>query len=152
MQFNQAQLRNAIGVSVETFRHWKRVLPPFSGRKKYTLGDLLAAGVLHRLTDRCGVRAGNLPEISKAIVEVCNTEAWASLQGRMLVIDIQNKTCAVVKSARSVSFQDVMVVCPLESVMMQIQEELLGEEPASVQQHLRFPPVAIGNRVQRQRA
>jgi hypothetical protein len=153
MQFSQAQLRNTIGISVETFRHWKRVLPPFSGRKKYTRGDLVAAGVLRHLTDRCGVRAGYLPEISKTIVEVCNTDAWASLQGKTLVIDVQNKTCALIKSARAFPFQNVVVVCPLESIMAQIQEELSREEPTVVQHHLRFPPIAISDaRAQRHRA
>jgi hypothetical protein len=153
MQFNQAQLRSTIGISVETFRHWKRVLPPFSGRKKYSLGDLLAAGVLHRLTDRCGVRAGYLPEISKAIIEVCNADAWAALQGKALVIDIQKKTCALIKSARALPFQDVVVVCPLESIIAQIQEEQSRKEAAVVQHHLRFPPIAISDaRAQRRRA
>ena len=153
MQFSQAQLRNTIGISVETFRHWKRVLPPFSGRRKYSLGDLLAAGVLRRLTDRCGVRAGRLPEISKAIVEVCNAEAWASLQGKTLIIDVQKKTCALIKSTRAFSFQDVVVVCPLESIIAQIQKGLSREEVAVVQHHLRFPPIAISDaRVQRRRA
>jgi hypothetical protein len=142
MQFNQGQLRN-----------WKRVLPPFSGRKKFTLGDLVVAGVPRRLTDRCGVRAGHVPEISKAIIEVCNTDAWASLQGKTLVIDVQKETCALVKSVRAFPFQDVAMVCPLESVMAQIQEELSRVKPAVIQHHLNFPPIAIsGARGQGRRA
>jgi hypothetical protein len=153
MQFSQGQLRSAIGISVETFRHWKRVLPPFSGRKKYSLGDLLAAGILRRVAHHCGVRARYLPEISKAIVEVCNSEAWASLQSKTLVIDVHNKKCALIQSARAFPFQDAVVVCPLESVIAQIQNELPREEDATVQHHLRFPPVAIGDaRTQRRRA
>lgn len=152
MQFNQMQIRDTIGISVETFRHWKRVLPPFSKRKKYTLGDLLAAGILHRLTDHCGVRAGHLPEISKAIVEVCNAGPWTSLQNKTLVIDFQKKTCALVKSARAFAFQDIVVVCPLEGIVAQIQETLSRKEPAVAQHHLHFPPIAVSNaRAQRQR-
>lgn len=153
MQFNQAQLRNAIGISVETFRHWKRVLPPFSARKKYSVGDLLAAGVLRRLTDRCGVRAGYLSEISEAIVDICNAEAWASLQGKTLVIDVQRKTCALVKRARALPFQDVVVVCPLESIIVHIQKELSRDEATVAQHILHFPPVGISDpRMQRRRA
>lgn len=151
MQFNQTQIRDTIGISVETFRHWQRVLPPFSGRKKYTLGDLLAAGVLRRLTDHCGVRAGYLPEISKAIVEVCNANAWASLQDKTFIIDIQKKTCALAKSVSAFSFQDVMVVCPLEGIMAQIHEHLSHKESVVAQHHLRFPPISVGGqRTQRQ--
>ncbi len=153
MQFNQAQVRDTIGVSVETFRHWKRVLPSFSERKQYTLGDLLAAGVLCRLTVHCGVRAGHLPEISKAIVEVCHASAWSSLQGKTLVIDVRKKTCALVESAHAFPFQDIVIVCPLEGIMTQIQGALSRKEPAVAQHRLRFPQLAVGDvRARRRRA
>lgn len=153
MQFNQVQLRDAIGISVETFRHWKRVFPPFAERKKYTLGDLLAAGVLRRLTECCGVRVGHLPEISKAIIEVCNADAWAALSSKAFVIDVQKKTCAVTESIPTFLFQDVVVVCPLEGIIVQIQEDLSRKQPTVTQHHLRFPPIAVrGARAQRQRA
>lgn len=153
MPFNQAQVRDTLDISVETFRHWKRVLPPFFERKKYTLGDLLAAGVLRCLTDQCGVRAGHLSEISKAIVEVCNAGVWASLHGKTLVIDLRKNTCVLVKSARAFPFQEIVVVCPLEGIMAQIQEALSRNEPAAAQHQLRFPPIAVSDaRVQRRRA
>jgi len=152
MQFNQVQIRDAIGLSVETFRHWKRVLPPFAERRKYTLGDLLAAGVLRRLTDCCGVRAGRLPEISEVIVEVCNANAWAALSSKTFVIDVQKRTCVLIESASAFPSQDVVVVCPLEGIMVQIQDELLRREPAVTQHHLHFPPTAVrGPRAQRRR-
>jgi hypothetical protein len=64
MQFTPGQLRETVGISVETFRHWKRVLPPFAHRKRYvpcfTIGDLLAGRILRSLTEGCGVRVGHL--------------------------------------------------------------------------------------------
>ena len=64
MQFTPGQLRETVGISVETFRHWKRVLPPFANRKRYvpsfTIGDLLAGRILRNLTEGCGVRVGHL--------------------------------------------------------------------------------------------
>jgi hypothetical protein len=83
MQFNQAQVRDTIGISVETFRHWKRVLPPFSERKQYTLGDLLAAGVLCRLTVHCGVRAGPLEGIMTQIQGALSRKEPAVAQHRL---------------------------------------------------------------------
>jgi hypothetical protein len=153
MQFNKAHVRETLGISVETLRHWKRVLPPFSERKKYTLGDLLAAGVLHRLTDQCGIRAGHLPEISKTIVEICNAGIWASLQGKTLIIDLRKNTCVIVKSARALPIHEIVVVCPLEGIMAQIQEVLSRKKPTVAQHQLRFPPIAVNDsRAQRRRA
>jgi hypothetical protein len=153
MKFTQAQVRDAAQISVETFRHWKRVFPPFAERKKYTVGDLLAASVLRHLTDNCGVRAGHLPEISKVLVEVCNSNAWSSLQSSILIIDLQKRNCSLVKDARELYLHDIVVIFPLESIMAQIQAALSHHEPTAAQHPLRFPPMALNNRrAQRQRA
>lgn len=147
------QLRETVGISVETFRHWKRVLPPFSDRKKFTLGDVLAAGIISRLTDSCGVRAGFLSEISRAIVEACNAEGWASLQDKALVIDLQKQSCVLVSSAATYPFKETVVVCPLQEIITHIQGGLRRNEPVDEQHHLRFPPVVIKDaRTQRRRA
>lgn len=147
VQFSQGQLRKTLGISVETFRHWKRVLPPFAERKKYTprysIGDLLAAGVLHRLTEQCGIRAGCLSEISKAVVEICNRNAWAKLEGKALVVDTRQRTCRVVQSARELATQDVVVICPLRPIMDAVRAGL-PPQPFVSQQKLFFPPTAIG--------
>lgn len=157
MQFSQGQLREVLGISVETFRHWKRVLPPFAHRKPYTpgysMGDVLAAGVLHRLTDRCGVRAGHLAEISKTVVNICNTDAWASLESRALVIDVQGNNCRLVRNPNKVDARDVVIVCPLHQIMQVIQSGLARSQPIPVQRHFPFPPMAVGEaRNQRRRA
>jgi hypothetical protein len=157
VQFSQGQLREVLGISVETFRHWKRVLPPFADRKPYTpgysMGDVLAAGVLHRLTDRCGVRAGHLAEISKTVVDICNANAWASLESRALLIDVQGNICRLVRNPDEVDAADVVIVCPLHQIMQAIQDGLARSQPVPVQRHFRFSPLAVGEtRNQRRRA
>jgi hypothetical protein len=157
VQFSQGQLRDTLGISVETFRHWKRVLPPFAERKRYTrrfsVGDLLAAGVLHRLTDQCGVRVGFLPEISKAVVEICNTSPWAALEDKALIVDVQQRTCRTVKNVREFTAQDIVIVCPLGPIMTAMRDALSRTQPSVAQQPLRFLPTAIGEiRARRRRA
>jgi len=115
-----------LGISVETFRHWKRVLPPFAKRKRYTsrfsAGDLLAAGVLCRLTAQCGIRVGLLPEISQATVEICNASSWASLEGKTLVVDVDQRTCRIVDGTRQLTGQNVIIVCPLSPIIALVRD------------------------------
>ena len=148
MQFSQGQLRETLGISVETFRHWRRVLPPFAERRRYTprfsSGDLLAAAVLHRLTDQCGIRPGFLPEISKAVVKICNGNPWPTLKDKALVVDVRQRTCRIVESARDFAAQDVVVVCPLGPVIDAVREGLSRTLPLVSQHELLFPPTAIG--------
>lgn len=131
MQFSQNQLRDTLGISVETFRHWKRVLPPFAERKRYTsrfsTGDLLAAGVLCRLTDQCGIRVGLLPEISQAAVEICNATSWTVLEGKALVVDVQQRTCRIAESARDPA--DIVIVCPLSPIIAVVRDAMSRTRP-----------------------
>jgi hypothetical protein len=131
VQFSQNQLRDTLGISVETFRHWKRVLPPFAQRKRYTsrfsTGDLLAAAVLCRLTSQCGIRVGLLPEISQAAVEICNASPWAALEGKALVVDIQQRTCQIAEGARAPT--DVVIVCPLNPIIAAVRDAMSRARP-----------------------
>jgi hypothetical protein len=157
MQFTQGQLREVLGISVETFRHWKRLFPPFAERRPYksgySIGDLLAAGILHRLTDRCGVRAGHLAKISKTIVEICNANTWAVLEEQALQIDIQCNRCRLARRPQDDYTSDVTIVCPFRAVMSVIQEGVERIAPAATQRNFGFRPVPVGEvRAQRRRA
>lgn len=155
VQFTPGQLRNTVGLSLETYRHWKRVLPPFIGRKGntpcFSTGDLLAAGILHRLTDRCGVRVGYLTEISKEIVSFCNASSWAALENCTLHIDLQNASCRFASDRPHSRAVDVAVVCPLNPVMADLRNALLRSQPLSGQGQLRFPPTEVGSSQARRR-
>jgi hypothetical protein len=139
VQFSQNQLRHTLGISVETFRHWKRVLPPFARRQKYSsrfsTGDLLAAGVLCRLTDRCGVRVGFLPEISQATVQICNAEPLATLEGKALVVDVPNRTCRIADEASdSMDEEDIVIICPLGPIVATVRDAISRVRPVVARQ------------------
>jgi hypothetical protein len=113
LHFTPGQLRATVGLSVETFRHWKRVLPPFGARKgsssRFSIGDLLAASVLCRLTDGCGVRVGHLTEISRRIVSLANSSSWAALEGKTLVIDLSNETCRIARDEKNLKGANIVL-------------------------------------------
>ena len=135
MQFTPGQLRETVGISVETFRHWKRVLPPFAKRKRYTssftVGDLLAGKILRRLTEGCGVRVGHLTKVSNEIVNVCNTVAWASLEQNALLIDLVAGSCQLAGENDEIEPEDVVLRCPLAPIMREVRDALSAFTPGS---------------------
>jgi hypothetical protein len=155
LQFTPSQLRETIGVSVETFRHWKRVLPPFVVRKRsssrFTIGDLLAASILNRLTNKCGIRVGHLKEVSKKIVSLANSSSWTALEGKTLVIDLPNGTCRIVEDEKNNRNADIAVLCPLEPIMSELRDALLRSQPAANQRQFLFPPTQLERPAQIQR-
>jgi hypothetical protein len=158
VQFSQTQLRSTLGISVETFRHWKRVLPPFAQRKRYSsrfsIGDFLAAGILSRLTDQCGIRVGLLPEISQAAVEICNARPWVKLEGKMLLVDIEHRTCRIIEAAQEPSGQNVVIVCPLNPIIALVRDAMSRTRPLAAGRQLRplIRTPAHERRARRQRA
>jgi hypothetical protein len=148
VQLTPGQLRSIIGLSVESYRHWKRVLPPFVTRKGYapcfSLGDVLAAAILRCLTKRGGIRVGHLKKISSDIIRLCNTASWPALEGRVLIVDLQNGVCRVAKDRSDVGNEGVVILCPLGPVMFDLRDALRRVRPSLVQRHLPFPPAGIG--------
>jgi hypothetical protein len=156
VHFRQAQLRGTIGMSVETFRHWKRILPPFARSQrimKYTLGDLLTASILYRLTEECGIRVGALPTVSEAVSAICTTHTWAALERKSLVINVADATCRLESADAVPSRRRISVVCPLSPVISALRETLARTEPADAQRALPLFPTAVSEtRVRRKRA
>jgi hypothetical protein len=148
MQFTPGQLRETVGISVETFRHWKRVLPPFADRKRYiscfTIGDLLAGRILRSLTEGCGVRVGHLAKVSQEIVRVSNTAPWTALEDKTLVIDLVKGTCRLSKDYQQVDGTDFVLLCAMSPVIHDLRDALLRSRPSADQHNLFLSPVKLG--------
>jgi hypothetical protein len=157
MQFSQTQLRTTLGISVETFRHWKRVLPPFAKCKRYTsrfsAGDLLAAGILCRLTNQCGIRVGLLPDISQSVVQICNASSWDALEGRALVLDVAHRTCRIAEAPGDPVGQNVVIICPLGPIIAGVRDAMSRARASVARSQRRVLSVPVDQRrARRQRA
>ncbi|MCP4486279.1 MAG: hypothetical protein GY820_03020 [Gammaproteobacteria bacterium] len=143
MQYSQGQLRKAVGLTVEAYRHWKKVLPPFSSRKghsaKLLIGDILAVAVLKRLTDVCSIKVGNLAGISDALFNLCNTMPLDELENLMLHLDLKNNVCKTTPLLGKVTSPDVFIVVPLANVIYELRADLLEMQSEDSQGQLIFP-------------
>jgi hypothetical protein len=147
LHFTPGQFRDTVGLSVETFRHWKRVLSPFSDRRgrapRFSIGDLLAASILRRLTDHCGVRVGHLAQIAPEIVGLCNSVSWAALEDRALIIDLANGACRLAKHRGDVGAVEIAFLCSLNPIMLELRDALRRSHPTADQRSLFLPPVEV---------
>ncbi|MGC4152286.1 MAG: hypothetical protein QM628_04325 [Propionicimonas sp.] len=145
MQFTAGQLRETVGVSVEMYRHWKRVLPPFLDRQSYvptfTIGDLVAARVLRCLTETFGVRAGHLGRLSVDIVRLCNETPWAELANCDLLIDPEGATCHLARHGGPSVRAKPIILCPMAHLMTELGGALQKRLPVSHQRELQHLPI-----------
>lgn len=147
VQYTQAQVRETVGLSLETYRHWKRVLPSLAtkgGRAaSFSIGDLMAASILHRLTETAGVRVGHLSDVSAAIFEICNTSPWAALVGTTLSVDLEQRTCSVERAPKPHQDANLVLSCRLDPILGQLRGALLRGKSGQTQAELLLPPVRM---------
>ena len=129
-------MREAVGLSKEALRHWRRVLPGFprgqSHAPSFSPGDVLAFAVLRRLTESCGVRVGQLRAVSSSVFVVCNETPWEVLAKRMIVVDLDRQACATVPRSGPVAGDSAVVVCPMAPVIAGLRDALVGSSRESV--------------------
>jgi hypothetical protein len=147
LQYTVRQMHEIVGLSKETYRHWKRVLLPLAevgGRAScFTLGDLIAASVVHRLTKVAGIRVGHLGDVATAIFKICNTTPWAALEGSTLTIDLDRGECQIEQNPDAATLSDLVLVCRLGPVLEKLRAALLRTQGDRPQSELLFPPTAL---------
>jgi hypothetical protein len=149
MHYTLRQMRDTVGLTLETYRHWKKVLPSLANKRGrepcYSVGDIVAASILFRLTETAGVRVGHLKDVSVEIFDLCNCAAWAALEGTTLAIDFERRTCEVARStASAVKPPGLVLLCPLDPILATLRYALLRDQDTEDQAELRFPPTPLG--------
>jgi hypothetical protein len=90
MRFNTAQLYELSGVRREQLRHWKKVLPPLSGRdgrcEQYTFPEVIAIAVISALVDDLGINVSTLHGCADELFALMHEYDLNALPSRLFVI------------------------------------------------------------------
>lgn len=145
--YTPGQLRSAVSIAPETYRHWKKAIEPLRrGRGHspcFTSGDLLAVAIIHRLTVGLAIRVGALSPVAGSLFEVCNASPWPTLERATLLINLFEPGITVSSEPTGESSDDPIIVLPVGPVIELLRSELLAGNEANAQPSLRFPPMAI---------
>lgn len=140
MQYSPGQLRKAVGLSPEAYRHWKTVLPSLSSinghSAKFLIGDILAIAILKRLTDICSIKIGSLSGISEALFDLCNSVSLDELESLILLIDLKNNTCSTSRLLDKQISADVLIVIPLVVVIDELRADIMEMQNEDAQGQL----------------
>lgn len=147
--YTPGQLRNAMLLPQETYRHWKKALSPLRrgvGHSPcFTAGDLLAVAVVRILTDRFSIRVGALSVIAEPLFKACNTVSWLMLERSKLVADLANGQLQIHPEAENGFFEGPVLVVPLRPLVSHLRDVLLTDRAES-QETLRFAPTPLRSR------
>ncbi len=92
VHYTPGQLRSAVGIPPETYRHWKKALGPLRRDRGhspcFTAGDLVAVAVVRVLSVDMAVRVGSLTPIAETLFKLCNSAPWPTLERGKFVFDL----------------------------------------------------------------
>lgn len=149
MLYTPGQLRKAVSITPETYRHWKKTLGPLrraSGHSPcFSAGDLIAVAVVRSLTIDLGIRISALSPVGDPLFELCNGATWPVLERSKLLIDLPGAQLEL-SSERAETMSDrPFISIPLKSVLEGLRKHLLAAGDHHKQASLHFPPFPIGD-------
>lgn len=161
MRFTQLQAREALGLSVETLRHWRKVLPYLNvrqGRQAHlSFGDLVALAALRCLVDELELSIGQFAESGREFFEGCNRFTWIESTGSYALIRPKEEmprpkprrepvpvTVSIVCDDLAGAITRATVVAPLDPFANALRISLFGAtETSSQQPRLPLPPTGV---------
>ncbi len=146
VHYTPGQLRNAVEIPQQTYRHWKKALAPLRRERShspcFTAGDLVAVAVIRVLSVEMAIRVGSLTPIAHALFELCNSAPWPALERGKLLIDFSNKQVQFHPELASALSGGPLAIVPLRPIVTTLRNRLLAADEPNSQEMLRFPPTA----------
>lgn len=152
VRYTPGQLRSAMAIPQETYRHWKKALAPLRRRTGhspcFTAGDLLAVAIVRSLTVDFAIRVGAISAVAEALFEACNTASWPILERSKMIADLANGRLQFRPELENVVFETPVLVIPLRTLVGHLRDALLTDGEVDNQETLRFPPTPLPSKVE----
>lgn len=146
--YTPGQLRGAVSIAPETYRHWKKALGRLQrGRGHspcFSSGDLVAVAVIKSLAVDMGVRIGALAPLGEPLFDLCNQSPWPVLERTKLIIDLPGAQLQLRPELAEIFSDRPSITVPLRPVVTQLREQLLAASNVDEQPSLRFSPIPVG--------
>jgi DNA-binding transcriptional MerR regulator len=147
MKLTLGQVRDALGLSRDAYRHWQTVIVALSVRKGhrpcFTHGDLLALAIVKSLTDEIGVPVGKLESVARTLFEQCSQQPWTRFERQAALIYPENWTLAFVPDGQIPQVGKAAIVVPCGPIIAVLRAALTVEQPEDAQVALRFPLASV---------
>ncbi len=139
MRYDTGQALALIGITKETLRHWKRVLPPIFGRDGrsdgYTFQEVLALSVIARAVQDLAVPISRFTSTAERLFE--NIAAQIQPSGKPLVLCITRDEMAFAAHDQLPN-AETMAIVRVEPIASKLRRAV-SEEPVETEAQLDLP-------------
>lgn len=147
MKLTLGQVRGALQLSQDAYRHWKKVLLPLANRNghkpSFSHGDLLALAIIKSLTDKIGVPVGDLDAVARSLFEQCAQEPWARFEKLVAIVQPQNGSLSFLPDTEVAPITLATIIIPCEPLVATLRMALMAEQAEEPQGALRFPLASV---------
>lgn len=147
MRYTPSQVRQVVGVSQETLRHWRSALPSLAGLRGHAPvfrpGQLLGLSIVKALVEELGISVSALRTAERDIFELCGSPQWARLACGYLLIRPAEGVARFVDRITDEDVSRASIVLPLDRIVSAVREALLEATPEEAQHTIGFPPFGM---------
>lgn len=148
IQFTQDQMRILSGISVETLRHWRSVVPYLAGKTgkaaRFGFGDVVGLAVLREVVDNFGMQLKGVSAPVDQAFRLLSAATFADLEASVLCLTAQD--AALMRIGDASRLVDTAVVVPLAPIVERLRGQMLPVGDAPRQAPLPYPPKAVRSR------
>ena len=127
--YTPGQLRDAVGIGQETYRHWKKALAPLrreAGHSPcFTAGDLVATAVVKILVAVHGMRVSTLSSVAESVFGECNSRSWPILERSLLILNIAGGSVSIQPEGGGLILDGPAMVVPLGTLIESLRAPYL---------------------------
>lgn len=148
IQFTQEQARVITGVSSETLRHWRKIVPYLAQKSgkaaRFTFPDLLGLAVTRQVVDTFGVSIGSVQAQIEALFRILAETPPLALQNATVVIGVEGAFLRLgMEEVSESDLSDPMLMIPCAPLIERLRECVLSGLSVDPQMNLPFPPQAV---------
>lgn len=143
MLYTPGQVRQIVGITQETLRHWRSVFGSLSGVRGFRPNQVLGLAVVRWMVDELGLSVGTLKGAERKMFEICGSHQWERLSRGYLVVKPVENTARFVPSITDDDIGKGAVVVPFAPIIAAIRGTLFQVAPEEDQQSFPFRPVAV---------
>jgi hypothetical protein len=148
IRYTPGQFRDALGLTKETFRYWKRDLPALAAVAGHSPcfgpSELVATAIAKRAIDLGGASIGRLAPLASQLFALCEQKAWPQLERLSAVLFLKSGSVSFIEQGKPFLSDEPAIVVPMEPVIRELRERLLAAD-VEIQSSLAFPPVAVSS-------
>lgn len=131
MRYSQSQIRSLFGLSAETFRYWKSVLPPLRSKAgkapAFRVGDALALAVINSLVRDCKIDVGMLAPLADELFKACERPVLYSTHPSYMTINLRTQKIETGVDLSTASIDSCVSLIPMDLLWEEVKTGLIDE-------------------------